>query len=223
MRSNLFKSLILVVVMLGATAFVSGDELDSLADGELTFAAKRGVKLSSKNVISNSNFKLIVEDSGKAVSNLDEVVAGQQFTISVKPNKNAHLYVFNLDTSNKLYALFPRKDIRKKNPIKKKKKYNLPEGDETFEFDASKGVEIFYAIASSKKIPRLEKLSKSLPANGKVISSKTKELLDNPEQLYHVPGKSGKLFYKKLVLLHKASESEKVSDDIMERAKSEVK
>ncbi|MDH5681326.1 MAG: hypothetical protein OEZ36_07060, partial [Spirochaetota bacterium] len=98
MKTNLFKSLVLVVAMLGAAAFVSGDELDSMADGELTFATKRGVKLSSKKVIYNSNFKFIFVDTGKAMGNLDEVVAGQQFTISVKPNKNAYLYVFNLAT-----------------------------------------------------------------------------------------------------------------------------
>ncbi len=220
------KYLILLIILVGLSGIISADDLsnDKDQDTNLTFASKRGTKLSSKKLISNDNFQILNINSESNLKDMDEVYSGTQYIVRIKPIKKTHLYVFNLDSSNKLYSIFPRKDIRYKNPLKKRKVYNLPPSeDDAYEFDTTKGVELFYVYASTKPIRKLEKLASKIDnSTGLSVSDDLKNSLDDSSNFLKAPGGEKSNFFRKLVLVHKANKNAKPDKNIVERAKKEI-
>ena len=98
----------------------------------------------------------------------DKVASGEQFRINVKTGKKAYLYIFNIDSSNHLYTLFPNKELALSNPLQGDVDYSIPSEDEglMFTFDDNHGIERFYIFISSTPMITLENLMNKVPLNG---------------------------------------------------------
>lgn len=170
------RYLVVLLIIIGFIAINYAFEEDS----EITIGVKRGTTLAKKRLkvenptMSEINFIIYDEKLGKTkiLKNMDEVISGQQFLISVNSNKNVYVYVLNVDARNKLYVLFPRKEITHTNPLTGNKDYNFPPGsskdndDLMYEFDNTAGIEEFYIYVSDKLIPEIENIIKDVPNEG---------------------------------------------------------
>ncbi len=86
---------------------------------------------------------------------------GELFKIFLQPVQNAYIYVYLHDAQNELHLLFPGRieDLDSRNY--QDRKYYLPEGEDWFILDEAKGVEKFHLLVSSKRLLKLEALTKA--------------------------------------------------------------
>jgi len=96
----------------------------------------------------------------------DLLRSGDHYKILVKPEDDTFLYLFQMDSSQQLYWLFPMDDlkinIQSRQPLKKNKTYSLPAQDEAYFLDQMQGNENIYMIARKTPDPYLEELGRLL-------------------------------------------------------------
>lgn len=93
--------------------------------------------------------------------------SGDSYKISVKPDMDCYLYVFQADSSGQLFQLFPLDTfngvpLHIYNPLARKKQYIIPAPDKSFVLDNRAGRERIYIIASVDRNPELERLCSEL-------------------------------------------------------------
>jgi hypothetical protein len=80
--------------------------------------------------------------------------------VFIQPIKNVYVYLYLLDSGKSLALIFPRKIDNLDNNYVLGEKYYVPEGNEWFSPDESKGIETFYLLASKERLYKLETLTK---------------------------------------------------------------
>ncbi|MDM8568167.1 DUF4384 domain-containing protein [Thiotrichales bacterium HSG1] len=89
------------------------------------------------------------------------LTTGDTYKIIFQPPAKKHVYIFQIDSTNKIFQLFPttnfeNADKKNKNPVKKGKKYFVPAKKQSFKLDASTGKETIYTILTNKPDQKLE-------------------------------------------------------------------
>ncbi|MDH5682263.1 MAG: DUF4384 domain-containing protein [Spirochaetota bacterium] len=153
-----FVTVSLTVIFVMAFSFLGhSDELDGLVDSDLTFATKRN------RVLSTVNFFFLKGTAEKKKASYSNVYAGDEFYIKVTNSPTGYVYVFYVDTNNKLYPFYRSKDSE------------VEYSSDQSSFDRSKGKETFYVIVSEAPLAGLSKIFSSLSEDGESISSRRKE------------------------------------------------
>jgi len=97
------------------------------------------------------------------LTNESKLKEGDAFKIIFTPNQQSYVYIFNLDSANKLTKLFPMdhykgKYIKLFNPVKANQTYYSPMENESFELDNVKGKETLFFMAFQQPDVFLENL-----------------------------------------------------------------
>jgi len=105
----------------------------------------------------------------KTIKNGDTLKSGDHYKIVFTPDKDCHVYIFQVDSSGQVFQLFPMKSFRgvrvnQFNPVKQGKKYVLPSPDKAFLLDMKVGIERMYFIASNEENKEIESLYEELTA-----------------------------------------------------------
>jgi len=83
------------------------------------------------------------------------------YKITFKPNFDSYVYIFQKDSANKIYKLFPMTEFQGKkydnlNPVKAGATYQLPSKNGYFVLDKQTGKESIYLIIKNQADPILE-------------------------------------------------------------------
>ena len=100
----------------------------------------------------------------KPINNGSVLHSGDYYKIIFTPVEDCYVYIFQVDSANKLYQLFPMKSfggviLNNFNPVKAGKTYYIPAEYKSFELDDVTGTETIYFVASKTKDVVLEQQS----------------------------------------------------------------
>jgi len=84
--------------------------------------------------------------------------AGDKIKILVKLQKKCFVYLIYYSAENEIHMLFPYEGKQYGTDLKTSKKYYIPQGEMWFELDENAGREVFYLLASAKRLIPLEAL-----------------------------------------------------------------
>ena len=90
--------------------------------------------------------------------------AGDRFKIVARTNCECYLYITSIDGSGWAEPVFPTKDGKTANPVKKDQEYAFPEGGHWYTLDQIKGIESFFVVASANRRTDLEESFAQLAA-----------------------------------------------------------
>ncbi|HSA88053.1 MAG TPA: DUF4384 domain-containing protein [Nitrospira sp.] len=100
--------------------------------------------------------------------------AGDRFKIVVRTNCDCYLYITSIDGSGWAEPVFPAKESRTVNPVKKDQEYAFPESGHWYTLDQIKGIESFFIVASANRRLDLEeslaKLAAEKRPNTKIVA-----------------------------------------------------
>jgi len=125
---------------------------------------KKGVRI-IKNDPLDFKINYVYRAGGKGnvqqLTNGGALHSGDYYKIIFTPTEDCYVYIFQLDSANKLFRLFPMDSfggviINNFNPVKGDKTYHIPAQDKSFELDEQKGPETIYFIATRQKDVVLE-------------------------------------------------------------------
>ncbi len=107
----------------------------------------------------------------------EELKSGSQYRIIVKPEQNCCLYVFQKDSTNSLFTIFPTSNSQQNldNPLLKGKVYFFPNKEHSFFLDEQRGREQIYFYITAKHDRYLEKLLRQYSQTGKSGESSRKK------------------------------------------------
>lgn len=88
--------------------------------------------------------------------------SGDYYKIQFTPTENCYVYIFQKDSSGKVYQLFPMLGFKgvavvNRNPVRAGDAYHIPAKDKAFELDNQKGREAIYVLAFREPNQALEK------------------------------------------------------------------
>ena len=87
--------------------------------------------------------------------------AGDRFKIVVRTNCDCYVYITSIDGSGWVEPVFPAKESKLANPVKKDEEYAFPETGHWYTLDEIKGIESFFVVASvNRRLDLEESLSK---------------------------------------------------------------
>ena len=87
--------------------------------------------------------------------------AGDRFKIVVRANCDCYIYITSIDGSGWVEPVFPSKESKVTNPVKKDEEYAFPETGHWYALDEIKGIESFFVVASvNRRLDLEESLSK---------------------------------------------------------------
>ena len=101
-------------------------------------------------------------DDGKPypIRNGMVLYSNDNYAIYFKPSQRCYIYIFQEDSTGKVYRLFPNPQYdTKTNPVSKDKEYWVPTKDTWLYLDENVGKEWLYIIASREKSEKLESLT----------------------------------------------------------------
>ncbi len=87
--------------------------------------------------------------------------SGDHYKIIFTPNQDCYVYIFQIDSANMVYSLFPMEQFGKLtlnnlNPIKAGQTYYIPAEEKSFVLDNQTGTERVYFLAEFKRDQELE-------------------------------------------------------------------
>lgn len=89
--------------------------------------------------------------------------SGDQYKVWLTAEQKSYVYIFQLDSSQTIYRLFPLKDfqgvtVNQINPVQTGRQYHLPSQDQAFTLDRRVGQEKIYFLGFRGRNETLEKL-----------------------------------------------------------------
>ena len=81
---------------------------------------------------------------------------GDRFKIVARTNCDCYLYIMSIDGSGWAEPVYPGRDGRSSNPVKKDTEYAFPEGPHWYTLDHVKGIETFFVVVSANRRTDLE-------------------------------------------------------------------
>lgn len=93
--------------------------------------------------------------------------SGDHYKIQFTPQENGYVYIFQIDSSDTVYQLFPMDEwsgvvLNNHNPVRAGTTYHLPADDKSFVLDDQRGLETIYFLASREDDPNVKKLAQQL-------------------------------------------------------------
>jgi len=87
--------------------------------------------------------------------------SGDHYKIIFTPSQDCYVYIFQIDSSNKIYSLFPMEEfggvqVQNRNPVQGGHDYYLPAKTKSFVLDHNTGTEKIYFLASQERDLELE-------------------------------------------------------------------
>ncbi len=87
--------------------------------------------------------------------------SGDHYKIIFTPDEDAYVYVFQIDSANKIYQLFPMERfgdqiLNNVNPVRAGKTYYIPAEGKSFVLDEQTGTETLYFLASRRRDTTIE-------------------------------------------------------------------
>ena len=166
-KFNGFLSVVFGITTLLLGSSVSAQSNDNAASGQL-----RG----PKQVVGDPkpmNFKVnyVYRPGGKGklkpLKSGAVLKSGDHYKIQFTSQDNGYVYIFQIDSSNTVYQLFPMEEwqgvrLDNLNPVKAGVTYNLPDDNKSFVLDQQRGSETLYFLASRKDDPNIKKLAKQM-------------------------------------------------------------
>jgi hypothetical protein len=132
----------------------------------IDYIAKLQPPVDSKNSNLQINFAYRLQHKGalKPLNSETVLKSGDSYKITVNPKQDSHLYIFQIDSSNKIFALFPMKEfngmvVNNFNPIKANVTQILPKDNLSFSLDTKTGTEKIYVFVSQAPDAELQKLA----------------------------------------------------------------
>jgi hypothetical protein len=99
----------------------------------------------------------------------DDLHSGDFYKIIFESSQEVYVYIFQFDSANKIYRLFPKgffegEDPKNTNPVKSGRIYFVPGQQRSFELDNQIGTETIHIVVSKQREPLLENQYKQLVA-----------------------------------------------------------
>ena len=93
--------------------------------------------------------------------------SGDHYKIQFTPDENCYVYIFQVDSTNTIYPLFPVNDFNglaatHRNPVRAGATYHLPAEEKSFFLDQNTGTEIIYFLAFRQANPAWESIVQRL-------------------------------------------------------------
>jgi len=97
----------------------------------------------------------------KAFGHSDVLHSGDSYKLLFKPTDNSFVYIFQIDSSHKIFRLFPTKDfanadLKNDNPVIKRTQYFVPAEPWSFQLDNTTGRETIYFVVTCERDKTLE-------------------------------------------------------------------
>jgi hypothetical protein len=109
------------------------------------------------------NYVYRVAGKGKpqSFSNDSVLCSGDSYKLIFELTKDSYVYIFQIDSANKIFRLFPTVDFKNaakanKNPVRKGVKYFVPAEDKSFKLDQQVGKETIYFVVTQNPDVKLE-------------------------------------------------------------------
>jgi len=102
------------------------------------------------------------EGALRELKNGATLYSGDHYKIEFETKQKSYVYIFQLDSSGRVFKLFPMdnfngKNIGQTNPVMANVRYTLPKPDMAFILDEQTGQETIYFVAFPEPRPELEK------------------------------------------------------------------
>ncbi len=164
---------------------VSKPSVSSNQEKQKTTASKHKQSVPTSSAI-NLQIALVHQQSTQIENSIvagGVLNSGAQYRIIVKPEQNCYLYVFQKDSANKLYTVFPVANLQQKqnNPLESGVAYFFPGKETVFVLDKNRGREQVYFYATAKPDRRLNKL---LRQHNQAVNSIRKEDVERQIMTY---------------------------------------
>ena len=103
----------------------------------------------------------------KSLTNGSILRSGDHYKIQFTPDENCYVYIFQVDSTNTIYPLFPVNDFNgiaatNRNPVRVDTTYHLPAEDKSFFLDQQKGIEMIYFLAFRNANPTWDRIAQQL-------------------------------------------------------------
>jgi Domain of unknown function (DUF4384) len=103
----------------------------------------------------------------KRIENDTILRSGDHYKIQFTPNEDSYVYIFQIDSSDTIYQLFPMEKwknltLKNRNPVRAGVGYVLPADNKSFVLDDQRGSEIIYFIATRDEDPNIRELAERL-------------------------------------------------------------
>jgi len=97
----------------------------------------------------------------KSLKRNSKLRSGDHYKLIFEPSGDGYVYIFQMDSSDKVRSLFPTTDFEKAdhnniNPVKKGQRYFVPAENGSFKLDDTTGNETIYFVVTSKPDTLLE-------------------------------------------------------------------
>ncbi|MDM8568168.1 DUF4384 domain-containing protein [Thiotrichales bacterium HSG1] len=98
--------------------------------------------------------------------------SGDHYKLIFEPSENGYVYIFQIDSSNEIFRLFPTTDFKGADPnnintVSKGQKYFIPAEHWSFKLNKTTGKETIYFVVTSQPDTNLEKYYKTMLAEQK--------------------------------------------------------
>jgi len=108
--------------------------------------------------------------------------SGDHYKIMFEPSDNGYVYIFQIDSSNKIFRLFPTVDFKGADPkninaVNKGQKYFVPAEHWSFKLDKTTGKETIYFVVTRQPDINLKQHYKTMLAQQKTRSSTENQLI----------------------------------------------
>ena len=125
-------------------------------------------------------FKTLTDDS--------VLRSGDYYKIIFTPTTDAYVYIFQIDSANKIFQLFPMENyegirVNNFNPVQADNTYYIPAEGKSFFLDEQTGTEKIYFLASRQRDPELEELYRQTFARQQQPTSGLDEQLQQIDRL----------------------------------------
>lgn len=92
---------------------------------------------------------------------------GDYYKIQFTPEDDGYVYIFQVDTSNNVFQLFPMEQwgdmvLNNRNPVRSGITYSLPSENQSFVLDEHRGKETIYFVGTRTEDPKIAKLAEQL-------------------------------------------------------------
>jgi hypothetical protein len=109
----------------------------------------------------NYVYRVAGKGEPQSFSDGSELCSGDSYKLIFEPSENSYVYIFQIDSANKIFRLFPTVDFKgaakaNKNPVQKGVKYFVPAEKKSFKLDQQVGKETIYFVVTQKPDMKLE-------------------------------------------------------------------
>lgn len=165
------------ILLLSSTAFQGVVAQQESETNDLRFKWSLIVRIDpdGRNEVVNIAKNIVTEKTDRTT-----ISAGDKIAMYLEPDERTYVYLYLLDSNNKLIPLFPRSLVRRhlENELKLGRGTYIPGKHKWFSFDAKKGYETFYLLASPEPLGKLEKLTRNYVETEKERDLAKQDVLD---------------------------------------------